>query len=282
MPNYNCARCGYTCIHLGHFKKHLTKKKGCEPLYSNAERSVLFEALKTAEGKKSANAPTVPLTLEDEDIEDIEDKDAYIRNLHDVVAKLRHANVRLMHAQPPSSEGEAHAHDAPICVEESEESEGQVAITCSKCEATFEDASALETHMRAECPMAVHFDNVYAYNAVTFGRSLYADESRSGDIYIVQTDFCPGETQYYKVGKTTNVPRRMVQYRTGAVREPRLHCYFPFRDMARADADLKVVLERFHVKREIYAGDLAELKAAIRAYQMRTDGCLAEFSPRLA
>ena len=279
MPNYNCTRCGYSSIHLGDFKKHLAKKKVCEPLYSDVERSVLLEALKTAEGKKSLNAPTVSVPLEDEDIESIEDKDAYIRNLRDDVARLKHANVRLMHVQPPPSEGEAHAHDAPIRVEESEESEGQVAITCSKCEkceATFEDASALETHMRAECPMAVHFDNVYAYNAVTFGRSLYADESRSGDIYIVQTDFCNNEeTQYYKVGKTTNVPRRMVQYRTGAVREPRLHCYFPFRDMARADADLKVVLERFHVKREIYAGDLAELKAAIRAYQMRTDGCLA-------
>ena len=270
MPNYNCARCGHSSRHLGDFKKHLTKKKVCEPLYSNVDRGVLFEALNTP------NAPAVALPLEDERIEDIEDKAAYIRNLRDVVAKLKHANVRLMHAQPEAEDR------APIRVEEEKGPEETVPVACSKCGATFEDASALETHMRAECPMAVHFDNVYAYNAATFGRALYADEARSGDIYIVQTDFCPGETQYYKVGKTASVPRRMVQYRTGAVREPRLHCYFPFRDMARADVDLKVVLERFHVKREIYAGDLAELKAAIRAYQMRTDGCLAEFSPRLA
>ena len=59
MPNYNCARCGYSSIYISHMKKHLTKKKVCEPLYSNAERSVLLEALKTAEGKKWLNAPTV-------------------------------------------------------------------------------------------------------------------------------------------------------------------------------------------------------------------------------
>ena len=35
------------------------------------------------------------------------------------------------------------------------------------------------------------------------------------------------------------------------------------------------------VKREIYSGDIEEIKGVIRGYQRRTDGCIAEFAPAL-
>lgn len=60
------------------------------------------------------------------------------------------------------------------------------------------------------------------------------------------------------------------------------HCYFPFSDVLKADDYLKEALYKFHLKREIYRGDLNEIKEVIRGYQLWMDGCIAEFVPKLS
>ena len=260
---YMCKRCGKETNHLNDLKKHLNIKKPCKALYADIDRATLLLELKSPDGKKMAVcAPSVP-------IESIEDKDAYIVELERKVMMLQKGNVELLAKLDDVVKTEVVVEE--VVVEE------VVATTCDKC--GLEGIEDMEAHIR-DCDMAVEFDNVYSYNEATFGRSLYSEKS-AGEIYIIQTDFVVRDKQYYKVGKTTNIERRMVQYRTGAVCEPRLHCYFPFQDVHSADVDMKKALRSFNVKREIYSGDIEEIKGVIRGYQRRTDGCIAEFGPTL-
>lgn len=237
---------------------HLNKKKPCEAFYADIVRSTLLGELETAEGKKMATlACTIPA-------EHIVNKDAYISELQKKYEKLRVENASLVEKMNERLE------PVPPTVG------NEIAGTCEKC--GLEGVEDMEAHIR-ECDKAAEFDSVYSYTKGTFGRMMYGNGA--GDIYIVQTDFSARGAQYYKVGKTTNMQRRMVQYRTRAVCEPRLHCYFPFRDVERADRDIKKLLERFSVKREIYSGELDEIRSLIRGYQMRVDNCAAEFVPML-
>lgn len=266
--HYICKRCGHETSHLGHFKVHINKKKQCKPLYADVDRTTLLNELKSPDGKKMAvYAPSVRL-------ESIKDKDAYIVELERKVTMLQKGNLELLSklddaVKTEKVEEEVVVHDFV--------DEEVVAATCNKC--GVEGIEDMEAHIR-DCELAVEFDNVYSYNEATFGRSLYGKKS-SGEIYIIQTDFVVRDKQYYKIGKTTNIERRMVQYRTGAVCEPRLHCYFPFRDLHSADVDIKKALRSFNVKREIYSGDIEEIKGVIRGYQRWADGCIAEFAPAL-
>ena len=277
MPVYYCGRCGHFANQLGDMKKHLTKKKACSPLYADVDRSVLLDALRTAGGKNACK--TLP-TASDVVVpfEEVKDVAEFVKNVQHDVIRLQKANADLtakLQAKPAVET--SHVAVPTEAAVDDGECDG---VVCGKCDAEFDTADELETHMRTKCEMAAHFDNVYSYDEGTFGCNLYGSDG-AGDIYIVQTDFTPGEA-IYKVGKTTNIRRRMVQYRTGAVREPRLYCYYPFRNMSKADADLKSLLAGFQLKRELYVCDLDELQAVIRGYQLRTDRCLAEFTPRLA
>ena len=154
---------------------------------------------------------------------------------------------------------------------------------CPKCDVYLDGSNEMEMHIRKDCVMSLEFNNIYKYNTSTFGRSLYNNAEQidtAGDIYIVETDFSL-EEPHYKIGKTVDVRNRMVQYRTGCVREPRLHCYYPFSDVLKADDYLKEALYKFHLKREIYRGDLNDIKKVIRGCQLWMDGCIAEFVPKL-
>lgn len=278
---YMCKRCGKQTNHLNDLKKHLNIKKPCKALYADIDRATLLNELKSPDGKKMAvYAPSVRL-------ESIKDKDAYIVELERKVTMLQKGNLELLSKLDDAVKTEKVEEEVVVqdFVEEEVEEvvvqdfvdEEVVAATCNKC--GLEGIEDMEAHIR-ECELAVEFDNVYSYNEATFGRSLYGKKS-SGEIYIIQTDFVVRDKQYYKIGKTTNIERRMVQFRTGAVCEPRLHCYFPFRDLHSADVDIKKALRSFNVKREIYSGDIEEIKGVIRGYQRWVDGCIAEFAPAL-
>lgn len=278
FTTYSCGRCGYVTERLSNIKAHLNTKKICDPIYSDVDRTTLLEALDTPEGKKSEFVENLIKDSQDA-FTDNEDKDAQILNLKKIIYHLRHDNMKLLHSKPAQPE----TIEVPPRPAEPEKDDDT--IRCSKCDETFQNLDELEDHMRIECDMAAHFDSIYTYNQTTFGRSLYPNDKDSGDIYIVQTDFEKSNDgkQYYKIGKTTNVMRRMIQYRTGSVKEPRLHCYYPFRNISRAEIDLKKMLGDHHLKREIYAFEnVGELKAAIRGYQYHADRCVAEFAPMVA
>lgn len=260
---YFCQRCGYSSHLIFDVKRHLTKAAICEPTFNDTDRAVLLEELGNSAGKTRAKKP--PHIKEDEATKD------------EVIAALRAENEMLRKYVSQIDKKLIDINTMNYYNKSASPSVGiEVVGTCEKC--GLEGVEDMEAHIR-ECNKAAEFNNVYSYTKGTFGRNMYGDGA--GEIYIVQTDFTVRGAQYYKIGRTTNIKFRMVQYRTGAVCEPRLHCYFPFRNIERADKDIKKLLEQFNIKREIYSGEFDEIRSLIRGYQMRADNCAAEFVPTL-
>ena len=108
--------------------------------------------------------------------------------------------------------------------------------------------------------MIINFNNIYIFPNNTLGKYIYKTKN-SGDIYIVQTDYI--NNNYYKIGITNNISKRIGNYRCGNIYEPRLHYYFNCPDILKFDKILKTNLLDFNVKREIYKGDIETIKNII-------------------
>ena len=130
-------------------------------------------------------------------------------------------------------------------------------IKCNNCNIKFNYRVDLDNHI---CSCIIK-DNIYKFDNNTFGKKLYS-EYNGGDIYIIQTDNI--YNNYYKIGITTNLINRLSVYRCGSVIEPKLHCYFPIKNIKLADKMLKEELNKYVVKREIYkCNKLDEIKNII-------------------
>jgi len=152
-------------------------------------------------------------------------------------------------------------------------------INCKNCEKTFTDINMLDKHIKTECTPDVKHNNVFTFKVDTFGKNKYPDD-KGGDIYIIQTEF--NLTGYYKIGITTNLYKRLIQYRCGAVLEPRVHCYFPIKNIKDADKTLKIKLEKYNVKREIYKTEnLQEIKNIIKDLQKEMKSEINEVLPEI-
>jgi hypothetical protein len=146
---------------------------------------------------------------------------------------------------------------------------------CNNCNKKFKKKSYLDVHLKKYCKMNINFNNIYKFNNSTFGKKKYG--SNGGDIYIVQTDH--NFNDIFKIGKTTNLYNRLKDYRCGAVIEPRLYFYYPFKDIKKADNDIKILLSEFRVKREIYKCDIEKIRYIILKYQEKVDNCKIENEP---
>ena len=109
--------------------------------------------------------------------------------------------------------------------------------------------------------MLKEFNNIYNFDKKTFGSNIYKDYKNAGDIYIIQTDYINGD--HYKIGITNNIQKRLGNYRCGNTYEPRLHYYFSCQDIKAIDNFLKIELVKNNIKREIFQGDLEDLKNKI-------------------
>ena len=101
--------------------------------------------------------------------------------------------------------------------------------------------------------MNINFNNIYKFNKLSFGKNKYGNNG--GDIYIIQTDH--NFDNIFKIGKTTNIYNRLTDFRCGAVIEPRLYFYYPFKNIKKADNDIKCLLSKFRIKREIFKCDMS-------------------------
>ena len=269
-------------------------------MYDDVHHLILLLELETNDGKKDNRSDKLNKSL---NLDAISDKDEYIKKLrkdHDELQNKMEKHQLEMQVMKEQYErallskqtlsNNMYEHLGTLLSKQTvskvdyETSESRVKVQCSKCDAYLNGNLEMESHIRRDCAMSVEFNNVYKYNTETFGRSIYNNDDQidtAGDIYIVETDFSLNEP-HYKIGKTVDVRNRMVQYRTGCVREPRLHCYYPFSDVLKADNYLKKALQKYNLKREIYRGNLNEIKEVIRGYQWCMDGCIAEFAPKLS
>jgi redox-regulated HSP33 family molecular chaperone len=74
----------------------------------------------------------------------------------------------------------------------------------------------------------------------------------------------------------------METYRCGSVLEPRIHYYFPIKNVYAADKDLKNELKKYNIKREIYkCQDLNEIKQIIYSIQKKYNSEEISFVPEI-
>ena len=150
---------------------------------------------------------------------------------------------------------------------------------CINCPCGFDKPQELDVHLKMFCKPAVNHNSIYTFKTGTFGRNKYA-EHNGGDIYIIQTDF--NLKHYYKIGITTDLYSRINNYRCGAVLEPRIHYYFPIKNIKKADSVLKLKLEKYNIKREIYkCENLDKIKKIIKSIQSEFDSDKLEVCPEL-
>lgn len=150
---------------------------------------------------------------------------------------------------------------------------------CKGCKAKFNNITDLDSHTKLKCKPDIKHNNVFKFNTNTFGKNKYPDDN-GGDIYIIQTDF--SLKGYYKIGITTNLYHRMSDYRCGAVIEPRIHCYFPVKNIKKADNLMKVKLLKYNIKREIYKVDnLIEVKTILKELQKEMSSEELEVLPEI-
>jgi len=85
---------------------------------------------------------------------------------------------------------------------------------------------------------------------------------------------------FYKIGISTDLYKRLAQYRCGNVLEPKLHYYYPCKNIKDTDRLLKTKLQKFNVKREIYKADnIEELRNTIKEIQKESGSNILEIIP---
>ena len=158
-----------------------------------------------------------------------------------------------------------------------EEQKGIINITCDKCNFKCSDVKLLKEHNKTDCRPSVNSNNIYKFKADTLGKNKYKGLN-GGDIYIIQTEF--NLKGYYKIGISTNLYKRLQQYRCGAVLEPKLHYYYPCKNINDADKVLKDKLTKFNIKREIYKTDnLSDIREIIKTIQLKMNSDILEIEP---
>ena len=150
---------------------------------------------------------------------------------------------------------------------------------CKECKSKFNNINDLDSHIKLKCKPNIKHNNVFKFNTNTFGKNKYPNDN-GGEIYIIQTDF--SLKGYYKIGVTTNLYHRMTSYRCGAVIEPRIHCYFPIKDIKKSDSLMKKKLLKYNIKREIYKIDnLAEVTKLLKELQKEMNSEELEVLPEI-
>lgn len=150
---------------------------------------------------------------------------------------------------------------------------------CQICKEKFNNINDLDCHIKLKCKSNIRHDNVFKFNTNTFGKNKYPNDN-GGDIYIIQTDF--SLKGYYKIGITTNLYHRMANYRCGSVIEPRIHCYFPIKDIKQSDSLMKKKLSIYNIKREIYKIDnLMDITKILKELQKEMESEELEVLPEI-
>jgi hypothetical protein len=132
---------------------------------------------------------------------------------------------------------------------------------CNHCNNLFDSIKDIEIHVKLDCKYDLRYNDFYILNDNKLGKNIFKNCENAGDVYIVQTDFSTDNV--FKIGITTRLNRRIKEYRTGCNYEPKLHCYFPCKNIYNADKLLKNNLQQYNVKREIYKGNIEDLKLSI-------------------
>lgn len=151
---------------------------------------------------------------------------------------------------------------------------------CNHCDGLFISIPLIEEHVKVDCMHDLRYDDFYTYDKEKSGKFLFKNSANAGEIYIIQTDF--DLHNVYKIGIAVNIENRMKNYRTGYSYEPKLRYYFPCKDIRNADNLIKNALTKYNVKREIYRGDIDEIKKIIMDTLMQVnDNIVYSYKPNV-
>ena len=227
MVNYNCRRCGYETNIKTIMMRHFNRKIICKPLLEDIPIDILKQELKGNMYAKTAE---------------------------------NHAKNTENYAK--TAENYAKKSDSYSYYEDSDSIDTEDGLlVCQECGYKCESKEQLELHLKKECKMSLSYNNIYKFNGKTLGKNIFKNKKNAGEIYIIQTDYMTEDV--FKIGITRHISKRICQYRTTNSYEPRLHYYFPCQDVKAIDKDLNNGLKKFNVKREIFKGDLGEIKKCI-------------------
>ena len=240
MVQYNCYRCGYTTSDKSKILKHINRKYICKPIKINIKIDVCKEYILKG------------LSYQD-----------YLEEFNKVSNGFKPDGIGFkpdgIGFKPDGMNLEA--DQVSDITSESIDSDNHGNLICECCNKKFLKKEYLEKHLKKSCKMLINFNNIYEFDKSTFGRTIFKGNKNAGEIYIIQNDYI--NNNYYKIGITIDVRRRLGQYRVGNTYEPRLHYYFPCPDVREIDKDLNIALKKYNVKKEIFKGDIEKMKDII-------------------
>jgi hypothetical protein len=253
MVLYECERCGKFKTEIKtHYLRHLRRKKSCKPNKSNITIETLIGQITGNNHKNTADYCKTPADY-------CKTPADYCKTTAD------YCKTPADYCKTPADYCENTNLDE-ISINSSKDSveidiDHKNNLICQYCNKTFTRKENLENHLKKSCKMLKEFNNIYKYDDKTFGRNIYKNSENAGDIYIIQTDYI--NEDHYKIGITTNIRKRMGNYRCRNTYEPRLHYYIACKDIKLIDNKIKIDLVKYCVKREIFKGDVVDIKNKI-------------------
>jgi hypothetical protein len=233
MVNYKCIRCGYNTNDKSKMKSHFNRKKLCKSLLNNIDLNLYKEDI--LNGKIISLKKYEKMAENNGKLQKMAENNGKLQKMAENNGKLQKM--------------------AEIYINNNDN------LVCQNCNKEFTTKAKLELHLKKKCKMLVSFNNIYKFDGKKLGKNIFKKYKNAGDIYIIQTDYVNND--HYKIGITKHISKRLCQYRCSNTYEPRLHYYFPCQDIKAIDNDLNYGLMRFNVKREIFKGDIEDIKNEI-------------------
>ena len=234
MVNYNCLRCGYSTNIKTIMLRHYNRQKVCKAVLEDIDiKTLKYNLVNNIEDTISVNPGESSVNFGKSSV-----------NPGKSLANLNESYLSDISDESPE-------------ILKNNKSE----LICKYCNKTFLRKDYLENHLKKSCKMLKEFNNIYEFNKDTFGKNIYKNFKNAGDIYIIQTDYINND--HFKIGITNNIQKRLSSYRCGNTYEPRLHYYISCQDINKIDNVIKTKLVKHNIKREIFKGDVENLKKII-------------------
>lgn len=152
-------------------------------------------------------------------------------------------------------------------------------MKCNFCPKEYKTQNQLIEHIYTECIKPEYISSLYNFDTILCGSKIYENED-GGNIYIIQKDEL--FSNYYKIGMTKDLEKRYSQYKSGNIKLPIIHYYYPFRNIRKIDGLLKNKLKFYNHQNEIFkCDDLKKIRDVIKNLQLEEDNGIIEICPKL-